>query len=369
MRNMLGVLTMLVWAMGTALGQIDNEFWFVAPEVTSSHEDDPIQMRIAAFDLPAEVELSMPANPGFVPIQVSVPAGGASTIVLTPFLNDIENMPFDEVHNKGLFLQSSSNISAYYEVGEDANTEIFALKGDNGLGTSFHLPFQSFANNIYDSSPSGFDVVASEANTILTITPSQNLVGHPAGIPFQITMPEAGSTYPHAQQHADAHPVGTTVTADKPVAVTVHDDSANSSFFGRCYDLMGDQLVPDELLGTEHIVVAGFLSPHDRLQILATQDGTTVFVDGGWVATLKRGNLMNTSSTRPRLTSKPQPPWRFGTPVALDVNLEGPCFPTWNARGREKPCSFVQQVSSCASTSSFETEDRTISCSMGRPAS
>ena len=44
-------------------------------------------------------------------------AGGASTIVLTPFLNDIENMPFDEVHNKGLHLQSTSNI-AYYEVGQ-----------------------------------------------------------------------------------------------------------------------------------------------------------------------------------------------------------------------------------------------------------
>ena len=302
MRNMLGVLMMLVGAMGTALGQIDNEFWFVAPEVTSSHEDDPIQMRIAAFDLPAEVELSMPANPGFVPIQVSVPAGGASTIVLTPFLNDIENMPFDQVHNKGLRLQSSSNISAYYEVGADLNTEIFALKGDNSLGTSFHLPFQSFANNIYDASPSGFDVVASEANTILTITPSQNLVGHPAGIPFQITLPEAGSTYSAraASTDADAHPVGTTVTADKPVAVTVHDDSANSSFFGGCYDLMGDQLVPDELLGTEHIVVAGFLSPHDRLQILATQDGTTVFVDGAWVATLQEGesheHILNTPS-------------------------------------------------------------------------
>ena len=81
-------------------------------------------MRIAAFDLPAEVELTMPANPGFAPIQVSIPAGGASTLDVDIVLNELENMPFDEVHNKGLFLQSTSNISAYYEVGEDANTEI-----------------------------------------------------------------------------------------------------------------------------------------------------------------------------------------------------------------------------------------------------
>ena len=47
MRNMLGVLMVMVGAMGTTLGQIDNEFWFV-PEVTSGLYD-PIQMRIAAL--------------------------------------------------------------------------------------------------------------------------------------------------------------------------------------------------------------------------------------------------------------------------------------------------------------------------------
>ena len=219
MRNLVALLVLVFGVMGSVLGQIDNEFWFVAPEVISTHEDAPIRMRLATFDLPAEVELTMPANPGFAPIQVSIPAGGASTLDLTPFLNELENMPFDEVHNKGLFLQSTTNISAYYEVGQTLNTDIFALKGANALGTSFHLPFQSFANNSYGASPSGFDVVATEANTVLTITPSQNLVGHPAGTPFQITLPEAGSTYSAraAGTAAGDHPVGTTVTADKPV--------------------------------------------------------------------------------------------------------------------------------------------------------
>ena len=302
MRNVVSLFVVVLGAIGSLLGQVDNEFWFVAPEVISTHEDAPIRMRLATFDLPAEVELTMPANPGFAPIQVSIPAGGASTLDLTPFLNELENMPFDEVHNKGLFLQSTTNISAYYEVGQTFNTDIFALKGENALGISFHLPFQSFANNSYGASPSGFDVVATEANTVLTITPSQDLVGHPAGVPYQITLPEAGSTYSAraAGTAAGAHPVGTTVTADKPVAVTLHDDSANSSFFGVCSDLMGDQLVPDHLLGKEHIVVAGYLSPHDRLQILATEDGTNVFVDGAQVATLQEGesheHIFNTPS-------------------------------------------------------------------------
>ena len=82
--------------------------------------------------------------------------------------------------------------------------------------------------------------------------------------------------------------------------MTLHDDSANSSAFGVCNDLMGDQLVPDDLLGKEHIVVSGYLSPHDRLQILATEDGTNVFVDGAQVASLQEGesheHILNTPS-------------------------------------------------------------------------
>ena len=56
MKNLVALLV-LVGAMGSVWGQIDNEFWFVAPEVISSHEDAPIRMRLATFDLPADVEL------------------------------------------------------------------------------------------------------------------------------------------------------------------------------------------------------------------------------------------------------------------------------------------------------------------------
>ena len=112
MRRLVALMLMAFLEGSSALAQIDDEFWFVAPEVTSLHEDAPVRVRIAAFDLPAVVELSMPANAGFSPIQVSIPAGEASTIDLTPFLTEVENQPFNEVLNKGLLLQSSTAISA-----------------------------------------------------------------------------------------------------------------------------------------------------------------------------------------------------------------------------------------------------------------
>ena len=62
--------------------QTDTEFWFVAPEVTSSHGDAPIVMRVSANASPADITLSQPANPAFIPITLTVPAGTTQSIDL-----------------------------------------------------------------------------------------------------------------------------------------------------------------------------------------------------------------------------------------------------------------------------------------------
>ena len=310
-----------VTLMGTMIctvnveAQVGTEFWFVAPEIAVQHEDIPVQIRVATFENDAQVTLTMPANPDFDPIEVSIAANDATSILLTNWLDVIENKPFNQVLNKGLLLESTSNISAYYEVGQTFNPDIFALKGQNALGLSFHLPFQNFTSNGYSNSPSGFDVVATEDNTIVTITPTVDLVGHEAGTPYEVVLPFAGSTYSAraAGTAAANHAVGTVVTADKPVAITLHDDSCSGALFGGCADLMGDQLVPDDILGTEYVAVHGYLGGDDRIQILATENNTTVTVDGALVATLQAGeahqHVLNTPSAFIE-TSAPTAVWQ-----------------------------------------------------------
>ncbi|MGB2470578.1 MAG: hypothetical protein ACPIA5_06975, partial [Flavobacteriales bacterium] len=201
---------MLSFCLGTLWGQVDDGFWFVAPEVTSSHGDSPVLLRFATFDNPAQVVVDMPANTNYNTYNLNIPANSALSLDLTDSLSWYENQPFDEVLDKGIHITSTSVISAYYEVNRHNNPDIFALKGDNALGTSFHLPFQNFTNNGYTSSPSGFDVVATEDNTTITITPTQDLIGHPAGVAFDVVLPFAGSTYSAraAGTSAGAHPVG-----------------------------------------------------------------------------------------------------------------------------------------------------------------
>ena len=325
----LGCLGMSSWA------QVDTEFWFVAPEVTATHGDSPVLLRFATFDAPADVVVDMPANGNYGVYNLTIPANSAVSIDLTDSLSWYENQPFNEVLDKGLHITSTTSISAYYEVNMGNNPDIFALKGDNALGTSFHLPFQNFTNNGF-STTSGFDIVATEANTVVTITPSQDLVGHPAGVPFEVALPVAGSTYAARAAGSESfqHATGTTVTSNRPVAVTLHDDSASGAMFGGgCLDLMGDQLVPDDVLGTEYVAVHGYLGGHDRLQIVATTNNTSVSVDGAVVAVLQAGESHSHELNTPSAFIESSAPVAVWQSTGFGCELGGAQLPSVKCTG------------------------------------
>lgn len=285
--------------------QTDNEFWFVAPEATSSHGDAPIVIRMAALNQAATVTIDQPANLGFAPIVVNIPANSTSTVDLTPWIGIIENKPANQVLNYGLHIVSNVNITAYYEINTscNCNPEIFALKGRNGLGTEFYTPFQNFwSNGNYNPAAySSFEIVATEDNTTVTITPTQNITGHPAGVPFQITL-NKGQTYSAAAAGTSpaAHLGGSHVTSDKPIAITIKDDSVADQ---GCQDMMGDQIVPVNILGNEYIVMKGFLdaNANEQVFILAVADNTDIFIDGSGTpaATINTGQTFAYPITNP----------------------------------------------------------------------
>ena len=223
--------------------QTDTEFWFAAPEVSvnNANFDRPIVLRITAYSQASTVTISQPANGGFTPIVVNIAANATSTSDLTPWINQIENKPPNSVLNYGLLITATTPVTAYYEVVSQqclCNPEIFALKGKNGLGTNFFIPSQNFVNNNSGYNPvpfSSFDIVASDNNTTVTITPSNNIVGHAAGVAYNITL-NRGQTYSAtaASQAAAQHLMGSTVIADKPIAITIKDDLMSGAPFGGC---------------------------------------------------------------------------------------------------------------------------------------
>ncbi|MEZ4776134.1 MAG: gliding motility-associated C-terminal domain-containing protein [Bacteroidia bacterium] len=258
--------------------QTDTEFWFAAPEVSIDHGDRPIQLKVSAFDRPATVTVTRPASPSASTVQVTVNANETRTIDLTSYIQYIENIPANNVNPNGLLIQSTSPIAAYYEVANPYNPEIYVLKGKNALGTHFFIPSQTNFLNMHGSD--SFEIVATRDQTTVTITPKQSIIGHNANTAFTITL-NRGETYSARAVGTSgySHLAGSQVVSDKPIAITGSDDSI---LIGFGWDLIGDQLVPEPVIGKEYIVVKGSAN-QEKVYITATQNNTAIYFSGNAV--------------------------------------------------------------------------------------
>ncbi len=260
----------------------------MAPEATSSHGDEPIYLRLSSYDVPSSVVVSQPANPsGFPPISVTLPAHSTYTIDLTGWKEIIENKPANQVLNKGILIESSQPITAYYEEASFLNSGIFSLLGSNALGRNFLIPGQNtFSNDaeyVMPSAYNSFDIVAIEDNTVVIITPSNDIIGHQKDIPFTIIL-NKGQTYSAvaAVQNGAGHLLGSKVVSSKQIAVTIKDDSLGVD---ACADLICDQIIPIDVFGFDFIIVRGYLNAivNDRAFVIASQDNTSVYINGSSV--------------------------------------------------------------------------------------
>jgi gliding motility-associated-like protein len=301
------LLTCLIISSFSAFAQIDTEFWFAAPDISASTGlDRPAFLRIASFKDAGTVTISQPAGGGLPTQVINLPANSSASIDLTAWLNAIECTPGNTVQNKGIRIVSTAQISVYYEVNHTSrNPELFVLKGKNALGNNFYISSQNVGSNTSAHTPlpySSFNIVAAEDNTTVTITPAKNIIGHAAGVPYTITL-NRGQTYAAiaTSQAAIDHLGGSKVTSTKPVAITLADDLATSPGYA-CADLIGDQTIPTNVIGTEYVARKGYLlGTQEKVYITATANGTILSQDGIVVATLNEGqsfqaNLSNLST-------------------------------------------------------------------------
>ena len=307
-----------------ATAQTDTRFWFAAPDITTGHYDRPVRIVVSAFDQPATVTITQPANLAFPTYIVIVPVNSSRSIDITasmtappaPGVNLVET-PFSSVatpiriSTTGLLVESTAKITAYYEVNYTNvtnNPDIFALKGNNALGNDFYVPFQNtwrHRQGITPAGRSGFVIVATEDSTTVTVTPTRVLEGgQAANMPFNFIL-NKGETYVASvsQPTAGGFPSGSRVQSNKPVAVTKFSDSMHTGTDASpsgCFDLAGDQLVPVSIIGRNYVVLRGRLgivgtntsavsSNAELAVVTATQHATQVRVNGTLVATLNSG--------------------------------------------------------------------------------
>jgi len=311
MKKITLILALFFLQASISVAQIDTAFWFAAPWVTPGHDGNtPIFLRLATFGNPTTVNVYQPA--GTYSTQITIPANSLFSLDLSTSVGIIENQPANTVLPYGLKVSSDFPITAVYEIvsTNNLNPETYSLKGQNGLGTEFITPFQTLWDNGTTFSPTPFTmfcVVASQNNTTVWITPRCNVVGHAANTTYSITLNQ-GETY--TCQNSSAFPSvagfnlsGSIVTSDKPVSITVSDDSAwergnTMGMGGGCRDVMGDQIVPTDVIGTEYIVNKGQMfdgtnpgnndslyNAFEGIFVVATKNFTTITVNDGTVTT------------------------------------------------------------------------------------
>lgn len=281
----------------SAKAQQDTLFWFAAPDVTRGHTDRPIFLRLSTDSIAASVRVRMPADPLGIDTTVNLSTFDVSNIDLTPYIDRIEPMAPDTILPTGILITATAQIGAYYEVkSRRNNTDIFSLKGQNALGKEFLIPFQKRWNTATKYRPqaySGLEILATRNGTLITIDPSANVVGH-GKLPFSFIMNE-GETYSLRATSLKAKDrlSGSLVTSNKPIAITLTDDSAENGIYGGCKDLMGDQLIPARVIGREYVVVRGRLNKRqgigDQIIIMAHTDTTDIYVNGAYQTQLQRG--------------------------------------------------------------------------------
>ncbi len=303
------LLVVFILAFPTIVSaQTDTLFWFAVPYSTRLH-DGPLtaDLTISATETTKKttVTISQPFNPQFAPItRVIDPAVSLTENIaftqaeLLKFSNNIYNTP----SNSALLIRADNEITAYYETHRVKNNPaIFALKGKNALGYDFWTPFQNqWPNHVFSNTDPAFSqiiIVATEDNTVVTVNLQKDAAAHVAGTPFNVNL-KRGQTYMIVPKLVGGVPsvlpadrlTGTRITSNKPISVTLGDDSVEKGVPGSiAYDYIGDQSIPVKnilnkpVIGLEYIVMKGKLSDigggnNEKAYVLTTQANTTIKV-------------------------------------------------------------------------------------------
>ena len=330
MRNLKFIIVLLMLtnlSVSKVQAQIDSLFWFAPPWVTPDH-DGNVQMafRISTFGNAATVRIQQPA--AAYDTTLVIPANSLADVPLSHLVAVLESKPADVALTNGIKITSDQLITVVYDFisdlititpGNPNNPETYSLKGQNGMGTEFVTPFQTIWNNrvlTNDRNGDGvvtqpkqyFSIVATEDNTTVYIKPNCDVVGHPADITYAVVLPFAGSVYTcenvvMTTSNPGSSLSGSIVSSDKPVSVTINDDSVITGG-GGCFDLMGDQIVPTDVIGNEYIVNIGFLfaGSDESIFIIPAENFTSITVtDNGGATTqlLNQGETWQYSITDP----------------------------------------------------------------------
>jgi len=145
-----------------------------------------------------------------------------------------------------------------------------------------------------------FGIVAAQDDTSVTITPTVTTGSRLAGVPYTITLNQ-GQTYQLRNTlPAPADLSGSIIESNLPIAVFGGHQCANIPMGFTACDYIVEQLPPISTWGQSFVTMPlATRTGGDTFRVLASQDVTTVSIDGAVAVTLNRGEIYETILSSP----------------------------------------------------------------------
>jgi len=248
-----------------------------------------IEMHLTS-EVATSVTINYPMNvPTFTDTVSVVP--GAITVVTLP-INAANDSTADSIKDNAVHAISNEEFVVYTVNRRTATTDAALALPVDTMNTEY------IVSGYTPSFAAQFAVYASQDSTIVTITPTNDLVGHVAGTPFDVTLNRGEVYYGNSANNGfTGNLIGTEISASRPVGmingnrcVTVPDGTA-------ACDHIYEVAQPVQSWGLTSAAANLPNRPNGSIyRILASENNTEVSINGVVEGTIDRGEFIETSS-------------------------------------------------------------------------
>lgn len=235
--------------------------------------------------------------------RFSVRAGAPAVVPITDYGGGQGLRESDVIRTNGIHVTAEDEISVYALNYLDQTTDGYTALPTSLLGADYlALAYKNTEAAWEEPTEQGdfrviggtqFAVVATENDTVVTITPSTDSGLRTRGVPFNISL-NRGETYRLIEETtAEADFTGTLIAATRPVAVFSGHKCANLPDGFQACDHLVEQLPPVTTWGRRFVTMPLATRQHgDTFRILAARDSTMIAVNGVLAGRLDRGQFL-----------------------------------------------------------------------------
>lgn len=300
MKRFLLSLVLVFLTINTLFAQRDTEHWFAPMAANVSALSNPQQALYFSTDSLTPFPVEIYSN-GVLLGTVTITKGDPKVfpIPTTNMITSTAGEKFTSV-GKGLYTKGAKPYFVNFRFSVSSHGEILTSKGKAGIGKKFYAAATPMTGQTLTFLNFTAGILATEDNTTVTVS------GYDPGVQFSngttgasnptmtFTLNKGKAYIIEGLQNNGTNAtgfIGAKIEADKPISVT--NGNFNGQFAlpqikGSGSDIVMDQSVPTDRLGNEFVLVKGNGLITDGVEdalIIATENNTEVYVNGGGIAT------------------------------------------------------------------------------------